>query len=322
MKISTAFLHAAFMIPATASYAQGRGDGRPGGGQPGGRPGGGTVSRQPAGRPGGGSVPGARRDGRPPVVERLGGAVVIRRNPDPRPVIPIEPPPPPNPFGPVIIGPGGYPVIDPWYYNDSRVIVVPRTVEIVTQPETVEVVTQPEVEVVQPVIVNEPAPATTAETKTEAAPVVKAAPVKAGDYQLVLLADEDENATPAVCCKAGQDMKFTFSVNKLAKTPVEGKLFLKWKRSGDDGRTESGRTEISADQAVSLVTSIDRPGFVRIEASLEDEAWTTVTAEIDTDNIRYARARLNWERDRHPELYGIVSDTNYAREGLIYERGF
>lgn len=59
-----------------------------------------------------------------------------------------------------------------------------------------------------------------------------------------------------------------------------------------------------------------------IVASLEDEAWTTVTAEIDTDNIRYARARLNWERDRHPELYGIVSDTNYAREGLIYERGF
>lgn len=59
-----------------------------------------------------------------------------------------------------------------------------------------------------------------------------------------------------------------------------------------------------------------------IVTSLEDEPWTTLSAEIDTDNIRYARARLNWERDRHPELYGIVSDPNYAREGLIYERGF
>ena len=59
-----------------------------------------------------------------------------------------------------------------------------------------------------------------------------------------------------------------------------------------------------------------------IVKALEDEPWTTVSAEIDTENIRYARARLNWERDRHPELYGIVADTNYAREGLIYERGF
>ena len=278
MKISTAFFLAALMIPATALYAQGpRGGSRPGGGQPGGRPSGGTISRQPAGRPGGGSVPGARPGGAP-AVERLGGAVVIRRNPDPRPVIPVEPPPPPSPFGPgpVIVRPGGYPVVDPWY-SGSRVIVVPRTVEIVTQPEVV--VTQPEVEVVQPVVVNEPAPAV--ETKTEATAVVKAAPVKAGDYQLVLLADEDENATPAISYKAGQDMKFKFSVNKLAKTPVEGKLFLKWKRSGDDGRTESGRTEISADQAVSLVTSIDRPGFVRIEASLEDEAGHDLKSKFD-----------------------------------------
>ena len=59
-----------------------------------------------------------------------------------------------------------------------------------------------------------------------------------------------------------------------------------------------------------------------IITSLKDEQWTTITAEIDTDSIRYARARLNWERDRHPELYEILSDTNYGKEGMIYERGF
>ena len=271
MKIPTAFFLAALMIPATALYAQGRG----GGG--GARPNGGSVSRQSNGRRSGGgsAVPGNRPGG--PNVERLGGAVVIHRRPDPV-FPPPNPPPPPSPFGPgpVIIRPG-YPYVGPWY-DRTRVIVVPRTVEIVTQPQ-VEVI-QPQVEVVQPVVVT-PEPATTVEVKTGETAVVKATPVKAGDYQLVLLADEDENATPAVSYKAGQDMKFTFSVNKLAKTPVEGKLFLKWKRSGDDGRTESGRTEIPADQAVSLVTGIDRPGFVRIEASLEDEAGRDLKSKFD-----------------------------------------
>ena len=59
-----------------------------------------------------------------------------------------------------------------------------------------------------------------------------------------------------------------------------------------------------------------------IVRSLEDEQWATISAELDTEEIRYARARLNWERDRHPELYGIVSDTQFGKEGMIYERGF
>ena len=59
-----------------------------------------------------------------------------------------------------------------------------------------------------------------------------------------------------------------------------------------------------------------------IVAALEDEPWASLSVEIDTENIRYARARLNWERDRHPELYGIVSDPHYGKEGMIYEQGF
>ena len=263
MKNITAFFLAALMIPATALYAQSRG-GRPGGGtasrQPGGRPGGGTVSRQPAGRPGG-AVPGERR---------LGGAVVIPGRPDPRPGIPVDPlpPPPPSPgSGPVIVRPG-YPYVDPWP-GRGRVIIVPRTYEIVTEPE-----------VVQEVVVT-PQTDTAVEVGTEEKAVVKAAPVKAGDFRLVLIEDDSEDAMPAVCYKTGEDMKFMFSVDKLVDTPVEGKLFLKWKRSGDDGKTESGRPEISADQAVSLVTSIDRPGFVRIEASLEDEAGHDLESRFD-----------------------------------------
>ena len=59
-----------------------------------------------------------------------------------------------------------------------------------------------------------------------------------------------------------------------------------------------------------------------IVTSLEDEPWTTIEAELDTEKIDYARARLNWERDRHPELYGMVSDEHFGQKGLIFERGF
>jgi cephalosporin-C deacetylase-like acetyl esterase len=267
----TAFILAALIIPATGLLAQGRGGGRAGGGQPGGRSGG-TVSRQPGGRPGGGTVnparpgsrpsgaqPGGRPGGPVPGERHLGGAVVIpgRRS---------DPPPPPRPGGgPVIIRPG-YPVRDPWY-DRSRVIIIPRTYEIVTTPE-----------VVQEVVVTQTVPQTEAEGQ---AVDEAAAPVKAGDFQLVLLEDDSEDAAPAVCYKTGEDMKFTFSVNRLAETQAEGKLFLKWKRSGDDGKVEQGRTEIAEDKAVSLVTSIDRPGFVRIEATLEDEAGHDLKSRFD-----------------------------------------
>jgi len=238
MKISTA-LFLVVMIPAVTLFAQGPRGGRPGAG----RPGSGFPGGQPGGRPGAGfpGQPGGRPGTpNPPPERRLGGAVVI-----PAPGRPVEPRPGFRP------GPGPAPVI-----------VVPRTVEIVTPAE-----------VVQPVVITtQPETTTTVEVKAEETAVEKAIPVKAGYYQLVLLEDTSEEATPAICYKTNEDMKFTFSVNKLVGNPVEGKLFLKWKRSGDDGRTEEGRTEIEADKAVSIVTSLDRPGFVRIEASLEDEA--------------------------------------------------
>ena len=275
MKNCTAFFLAALMIPATALYAQGRG-GRPGG-QPGGggRPGGGTVSRQPGGQPGGrpgGAIPGERH---------LGGAVVIPGRPDPRPVIPVDPlPPPPPTGGPVVVSPEFFDPLLPGYgaygYRRGRVIVVPRSTVIVTEPDVV----QQEI-VVTPQTGTETKTEPAVEVKSEEKAAVRSAPVKAGDFRLVLLEDDSEDATPAVCYKAGEEMKFTFSVDKLVGTPVEGKLYLNWKRSGDDGKTESGRTEISADRAVTLATSIDRPGFVHIEASLEDEAGHDLKSRFD-----------------------------------------
>jgi len=276
----TAFILAVLVIPATGLLAQGRGGGRPAGGG-GGRPGGGaTVSRQPGGRPGGApNQPGSRPGGPAPVERHLGGAVVISGGrPAGRPLNPPQPPPPPT-GGPVVVSPEFFDPLLPGYgyygYRRGRVIVVPRSTVIVTEPDVV----QQEVVVVpaEPETKVEPA----VEAKTEEKTAVAATPVKAGDFQLVLLEDDSDDATPAVCYKVGEEMKFTFSVNKLAQNPVEGKLFMKWKRSGDDGKVEQGRNEISAGQAITLATTIDRPGFVRIEASLEDEAGHDLKSKFD-----------------------------------------
>ena len=59
-----------------------------------------------------------------------------------------------------------------------------------------------------------------------------------------------------------------------------------------------------------------------IVTSLEDEEWSYVTSELDLDEITYARGRLNWERDRHPDMYGLVADENYEVKDWMFERGF
>ena len=87
-------------------------------------------------------------------------------------------------------------------------------------------------------------------------------------------------------------------------------------------RAGEEKTENEAKPRVHFGKSMVVDPLGNIVASLEDEPWTALSVEVDTDQIRYARARLNWERDRHPELYGIVSDTHYGKDGVIYELGF
>lgn len=55
---------------------------------------------------------------------------------------------------------------------------------------------------------------------------------------------------------------------------------------------------------------------------LEDESWGSVCAEIDTEQAEYARGRLNWERDRHPEVYGELMRPPVIDEQHTLKRGF
>lgn len=55
---------------------------------------------------------------------------------------------------------------------------------------------------------------------------------------------------------------------------------------------------------------------------LGDEEYAYASAELDMEEVTYAKGRLNWQRDRHPEIYGMISDSNFAPKGLIFEKGF
>ena len=69
--------------------------------------------------------------------------------------------------------------------------------------------------------------------------------------------------------RVGEKMKFSFSLLDLdASEPIDG-LKLRWKRHGDDGKTEEGQMPLSR-SAMSVVTSIDKPGFVHMEGWIVD----------------------------------------------------
>ena len=61
--------------------------------------------------------------------------------------------------------------------------------------------------------------------------------------------------------KPGEKIEFTVRVCD-GETPVAGAK-LKWTRTGDDGRTESGEGTATA-EGLKVATSLDKPGFVRL----------------------------------------------------------
>ncbi len=86
----------------------------------------------------------------------------------------------------------------------------------------------------------------------------------------------------AALYQAGE--KITFFVQLLDdSTPVAGKK-LRWKRTGDDGKEESGEAVSSAAEPLKLTTSLNQPGFVRIQVSAFDENDQPLMSKIDAGN--------------------------------------
>ena len=74
----------------------------------------------------------------------------------------------------------------------------------------------------------------------------------------------------------GEEMTFEVNLQGFGECD-RTKLFIDWKRTGDDGKSESGKAP--ADRPFVYRTSLDRPGFVRLEGRLVDEQGKPVSAE-------------------------------------------
>ena len=101
----------------------------------------------------------------------------------------------------------------------------------------------------------------------------------------------------AIDYEAGETMTFTLTL-KNAKPFPAGAYFIKWRRTGDDGVKKEGKAELSAEKPLVLQTSIDRPGFVRIEAVVEDAAGKAYkkALHVDATTPEGKRAMNRWER--------------------------
>lgn len=69
---------------------------------------------------------------------------------------------------------------------------------------------------------------------------------------------------------AGEEMTFTIRPAGRPGPIPEGRYFIDWNRSGDDGKTESGRVPLRADRPLVIRTRMSKPGFVRIVANVVD----------------------------------------------------
>ncbi len=67
----------------------------------------------------------------------------------------------------------------------------------------------------------------------------------------------------------GEQITFTMRLEGIKAFPP-GEWFIKWDRTGDDGKKESGKVPASLTEPLVVKTSLDQPGFVRVLAMLVD----------------------------------------------------
>ncbi len=77
----------------------------------------------------------------------------------------------------------------------------------------------------------------------------------------------------------GEEMTFTLTLQG-AKPFAPDTYFIAWTRTGDDGKTESGKAPLSANEPLVVKTSLDRPGFVRLLAQVVDKDGRAFRKEL------------------------------------------
>ena len=103
-----------------------------------------------------------------------------------------------------------------------------------------------------------------------------------------------------VSYSAGEKITFTLTPMGLDGEIPSGEYFLDWKRTDDFGATENGRVPLSKEPFI-YKTSLDRPGFVRLEAYVVDKAGKRYAKKYlgDTSTPEGRRAMNEFERKKH-----------------------
>jgi len=94
----------------------------------------------------------------------------------------------------------------------------------------------------------------------------------AGPFDSACLHGETDKAR-AIDYAPGEEMVFTLSIQG-AEAFGEGQYFVKWTRTGDDGRKDEGRVDAKA-LPLTVKTKLDQPGFVRLLAYVTDAKGDT-----------------------------------------------
>ena len=90
----------------------------------------------------------------------------------------------------------------------------------------------------------------------------------AGELDNAVLHGETDKAR-AIDYKPGETMTFTLTLQGVKALPPDT-YFIDWKRTGDDGITESGKVPASLTVPLVIRTKLDKPGFVRVLAMVVD----------------------------------------------------
>ena len=94
----------------------------------------------------------------------------------------------------------------------------------------------------------------------------------------------------------GETMVFTLEPQGVKGEIPEGRYFLKWERSGDDGVKENGREPFTG-KPFTYKTSIAKPGFVRLYAEVVDASGNPYRRDVKTfkaeRTTRDSRGKVN-----------------------------
>ncbi|MBQ6138014.1 MAG: acetylxylan esterase [Kiritimatiellae bacterium] len=113
--------------------------------------------------------------------------------------------------------------------------------------------------------------------------------VFANAWDDVLVKGRTDKENP-VGYRSGEEIVFSITASKVPGELENAGYFLEWKRTGDDGKTETGKTPFRSGEICRVSTKLDMPGFVRLEAYVKDKDGKTVQRD------KRAPGAPDWQR--------------------------